>query len=99
MNITVKNTKKDSALIDPIRMLDNIWPHGIVFQQYVSGNPTKNYYITCGHYEDAVINIWYCDEECKYKLSTDNVKSLTEFLSHVKVKQIEAEVNLELLCK
>lgn len=98
MNITVKNISNNVKLIDPVRMLDNIWPAGTVFQQYVSGSPTKDYYITCGHHEDSVITIWYCDEDFRHKLSTDNIKSLSELLSHVKVQQIEAEINLELLC-
>jgi hypothetical protein len=84
-------------LLDPCEMLNNKFDHGAVFQQYFQGVPQRIYYICCGPYEDSVIHIWFSDEEDEYRLSTDNLQSLKELNSNVKVKQCDVDIKMKLL--
>lgn len=93
ITINITNNKPDNELICPTEMIG--LPYGTVFQQYHDGKPTKDYYISCGHGEKSIIHIWV-DENDMFRLSTDNAKSLGEFYKNVKVKEIDAIVELNL---
>jgi hypothetical protein len=95
--IKIKVKKSDGGLISPVDMLNT--PHGTVFQQFFDGKAQKNYYVSCGHAEESVINIWYSDESKKWALSTDDKKSLLGLTSPVMVKKIDAELEIELNVK
>jgi len=98
INIKVKKAKTKSLdLIEPVEMLGT--PHGTVFQQYAHDMPTKNFWISCGGAEEAMINIFYSDDPPyvqEYRLSTDDIESLLDFLPHIKARQIEADVKIGL---
>lgn len=95
--ITIKVNEKqvDSDLIDPVEMIG--FDHGTIFQQYHNGYPCKDYYISCGHAEKSVIHIWYNEEDAEYNLSTDNIKSLKELVDAVRVKEIDATIEINLI--
>lgn len=95
INIQVKQEVKTMALCHPIEMLDDKWPHGQVFQQYFTGIPQKDFYISCGGYEPSVVHVWLNDERL-YRLSTDNRESLLGLNATVLVAPIEANVSITL---
>jgi DUF2075 family protein len=92
-----KESAKTDSLINPIDMLTR-QNENCCFQQYSHGKPQKTFYINCGIGEDSLITIWYNDESKSYLLSTDNIESLSEFNSHVKVKKIKS-IELEFTVK
>lgn len=83
IKITTNKTKKLPDLIDPCKMLNT--PHGTVFQQYVSGKPVQDFYISCGASEPSVVHIWDDSDDKTQRLSTDDLKSLRGLADHVKV--------------
>lgn len=93
INIRVKHSKNDD-LLSPIKMIGS--EYDTVYQQYSNDKPQKDFYISCGYGETSVIHIWYDEESKIYRFSTDDSESLNELASHVKVKEIQAEVNLEI---
>jgi len=97
VKIKVQQTKTDMELLDPREMLNNRFDHGTIFQEYFHSVPQKSYYICCGPHEESLIHIWFSDEEDEYKLSTDNLKSLKELNSDVKVKQCDVDIKMKLL--
>lgn len=92
-----KKSVKTDGLINPIDMLIRK-NESCCFQQYSHGKPQKTFYINCGIGEDNLIAIWYCDEEKKYLLSTDNIESLSTLNDHVQVKKIKS-IELEFTIK
>lgn len=91
--INVTNNQPSNALICPTEMIGS--PYGTVFQQYHDGKPTKDYYVSCGQGEKSIIHIWF-DEDERFRLSTDNAKSLGEFYKNVRVKEIDATIEVNL---
>lgn len=91
--INVINNEPNNELICPTKMIGS--PYGTVFQQYHYGQPTKDYYISCGQGEKSIVHIWF-DEDERFKLSTDNAKSLGEFYKSVKVKEVNATIEINL---
>lgn len=87
----------DNDLIDPVEMIG--FDYGTIFQQYHNGHPCKDYYISCGSAEKSVIHIWYNDEDAEYNLSTDNFKSLKTLVDTVKVKEIDATIEISLITR
>lgn len=94
IKIKVNNKEIDNDLMNPCEMIGT--PHGTIFQQYHDGIMCEEYYVSCGGGENSVIHIWHSDEDNKYRLSTDNVKSLTELYNTVKVKEIDATIEINL---
>ena len=92
VKIIVHNNEK-SILIKPEEIFGA--EHGKVFQQYCYGTPQNVYAIGAGGCE-PVIDIWYDDESRTYKLSSSDKKDLKEFLPHVKYKEIDASVKIEI---
>lgn len=84
---------KEIELLKPSKMLDNL-PYGTVFQQWFKGEPSDTFFLTCGPSEKRVITFWWDDENRKYKVGTDNKKSLREYVSSVKVFKINAEIKI-----
>ena len=78
----------EDELIEPLDMLLKKYSE-CCFQQYHNNIAQKTYYINAGYGEEALICIWYNDEDCSWRLSTDNLKSLKQFVKTVKVKQIK----------
>lgn len=93
IKITIQNDT-DNDLIDPCQMIDT--EYGTVFQQYFKNKAQNHYYISCGHCEKSVVSLWYNDEEKKHQLSTDDIESLKELVKSVKVKQIDATIEITL---
>lgn len=93
IKITIQNDT-DNDLIDPTVMINS--EYGTVFQQWFKGKKQPVYYISCGHCEKSVVSLWYNDEEKKHQLSTDDIKSLKELAKSVKVKQINATIEITL---
>jgi hypothetical protein len=94
ITIKVSDKEVDSDFIDPVEMIG--FDYGTIFQQYHNGKPCKDYYISCGHAEKSVIHIWY-NEEDEYNLSTDDIKSLKELVDAVRVKEINATIEIDLI--
>ena len=97
--ITIKINEKQSGydFIHPYEMLNS--EYGTVFEQWFEGKPQGEFYISCGHCEDSVINIWYDEEDGCHKLSTDNAKSLKGLVNSVMVRKIDATVTIGLMTK
>ena len=95
IKIKVNDNTEDESLVDPITMVGT--EHGTIFQQYHNGEPCKDYYISCGRSEQSVIHIWYNEENGEYNLSTDNFKSLKSLVDTVKVKEIDATIDINLI--
>lgn len=93
IEIVVKNKIKKSKLLNPVEIFGA--EHGKVFQQYAGGKPQKCYAIGAGGCE-PVIDIWYNDESNTYRLSSSNKSDLKGFLSHVKYREIDASVKIEI---
>lgn len=94
IKIKVGRDLPNEELIDPTDMINS--PDGTIFQQYTNGKPTKDYYVSCGPAEKSVIHIWHDDDTRQHRLSTDDKKSLKELLDHVKVKVIDATLEINL---
>lgn len=95
ITIIVNEKEVDNDLIDPVEMIGS--EYGTIFQQYFNGKPCKDYYISCGHAEKSVIHIWHHEEDEEYNLSTDDIKSLKELVNTVKVKEIDATIEINLI--
>jgi hypothetical protein len=93
IKITIQNDTDDD-LIDPVLMAKS--NYGTVFRQYFKDIKQKDLYFSCGQDEDAIIHIWYDEENNEYRLSTDDIKSLKELVKSVKVKQIDATIEITL---
>jgi len=92
--IKIKVKKSEGELIEPVKMLNT--PHGTVFQQFFHGKPQKSYYVSCGHLEESVINIWYSKESKEWLLSTDDKESLLGLNLPVMVKKVDVDLRIEL---
>ncbi len=86
---------KDVKLLKPCAMLSG-YPYGTVFQQWFEGKPSNTFFVTCGVGEKRVLTFWWDDEDLVYKVSTDNKKSLKEYVPSVRVFEINAEINIKL---
>mgnify|MGYP003526312992 CR=1 FL=1 len=95
ITIKVNDKKRSNDLIDPCDMIGS--PHGTVFQQYLNEKAEECYYISCGHGEKSVVQLWFSIEEDEYCLSTDNAKSLAELYDTVKVREIDATIEINLI--
>lgn len=96
IDIQVIDDEVNNELLDPIHCWGS--KHGEVFQQYFEDKPQKCFYIGCGKSEN-VINIWFEEEEGVYRLSSDDKNSLLGLVSSVKVKKIEADIDVTLLVR
>lgn len=95
IKITVSEADKPSEPLLKLRdMFDS--PYGTIYQQYAAGKPTKDFWISCGPCEKALINFWFDDEVGFHKLSTNREKDLKMFASHVKVKRVDGDLKLKL---
>ncbi len=98
IKITVSTVDNDTnPLISPSKMLDA--PYGTIFQQYISGDPAKECWISCGPCEKSLINFWWDDETNCHKLSTDRKKALKEYTNAVKVRRVDGDLKLKLKVK
>ncbi len=98
IEINLEKNKSEIKLLKPSRMLDNL-PYGTVFRQWFEGEPSDTFFLTCGHSEKRVITFWWDNESLEYKVSTDNKKSLREYVPSVKVFKINAEIKINLAVK
>jgi len=95
--VKIKITESDkntNPLINPCKMFDA--PHGTIFQQYIDGEPAKEFWISCGTNEKSLINLWFDDEAGCHKLSTDRKKALREYEYHCKVRLVDGDLKLKL---
>lgn len=71
--------------------------YGTVFQQYFDDEAQSTFWVSCGHGEKSVITVWFEDESNEWRLSTDNKKSLKEFVPQVKALLVDrADIKLKL---
>lgn len=96
--INVEKVAQETDLIKPCDMLKR-GNENKIFQQYSHGKPQDQYYINCGINEERVIMVWYDDESETFKLSTDNFKGLREFYSHVRVKDVTDQIEIQIQIK
>lgn len=94
IKININNTKSGPKLIDPCEMINSAY--GTIFQQYFNGIQSNDFYISCGLCEKNIIHIWYSEEDKKYQLSTDDLKSLKGLVDRVKVCAIDATIELNI---
>jgi hypothetical protein len=94
IKINIDQTTKTTELMEPEEMLNT--PHGTVFQLMDSDEPCDTYFISCGFHEKRVVVLWYENEECCWKLSTDNKKGLRKYIPHIKVREVNATVTIDL---
>lgn len=103
VKIKINTTEKDTedSLIDLVDMFDHTY--GSVFQQYVDGEPSNEYWINVGVHEKRLVSLWLEDESegesNHYRLSTDNQKDLKQFREGIKALRVDAELTLTLKIK
>jgi hypothetical protein len=98
IKITVSEADKPSEpLMKLSEMLDS--PYGTVFQQYIEGNPSKEFWISCGHSEKSLVNFWWDEEGGCHKLSTDSKKTLRLLKESIQAKRVDADLKLKLKVK
>ena len=71
--------------------------YGQVYEMTMKDTPST-YFMSCGAYE-PVIMFWWCSDEDRYFISSQDLKSLEEYLDDVFVKQIEADIKVEITFK
>ena len=93
IDISVGIYNKD-ALLNPTE-LHGI-RHGEVYQMYDDGKPSDTFFIGCG-YGECLISIWWCEDDCVWKMSTESEEELNDYYPHIKVKHCpNSKVELKL---
>lgn len=87
----VDQEKRDKVHIRPVDML--LYPDRI-FRQYSNQKPEETYYIHCGVNESNLIMIWFDEESCTYRFSTESAKSLKNLRSHVTAVDVTDEIDI-----
>ncbi len=95
MPIHITRAKGPKSL-SHMKMRDMLKYTDRIFQQYYNGIPQKIYYVNCGIHEKNLVTIWYSAEDNKYRLSTDNAKSLRDFYKDVTVIDVTEEINIDI---
>jgi len=80
MSLTIKVedfTESEPELLDPIEAFGA--PHGTIFRMYTNDKPEDTYFIGVGNCERPIC-VWWDDESCNFRLSSDSKKDLKTFL-------------------